>query len=108
MGRTPNLAISNWFTDKTNRRWALDARCAEHCELPWTRDGRPDLDQYQAMRAVCSQCPVIGQCAAYGLTTAGGFYAGVWIPWKNATETSQTKHERDHGRTLLRRLARQG
>jgi hypothetical protein len=34
------------------------------------------------MAAVCETCPVIVDCAVHGLTQPGGFYAGVWLPWR--------------------------
>lgn len=40
------------------------------------------------MGEICSTCPVLGKCAAHALHgeggngVAGGFWAGVWIPWR--------------------------
>jgi hypothetical protein len=57
------------------------------------------------MAAICNDCPVILQCAGYGLEAPGGFYAGVWIPWRQAgNEPSGTRELRMWGRRQLRRI----
>ena len=53
------------------------------------------------MASVCEGCPVFAQCALYALKADGGFYAGVWLPWKHSTGNSQLLRTR--ARKALRR-----
>lgn len=106
MGRLANLSISQWFTDDIfDRLWVADADCGAHQDLPWIADIRPSIDQMAEMASICSQCPVIAQCAAYGLTTAGGFYAGVWLPWRPpSSESADLRLIRARARRELTRI----
>jgi hypothetical protein len=54
------------------------------------------------MASVCNDCPVIKRCASYGLGQPGGFYAGVWLPWPQAQESTAIKRIREHGRLQLK------
>lgn len=61
------------------------------------------------MALICLDCPVIIECARYGLHAgvAGGFYAGVWLPWRNQTESQEsadTKLIRSHSKRQLKVL----
>jgi Transcription factor WhiB len=106
MGRLPNMQISQWFQrSMEDRPWISNAICSEYKHLPWISDIRPTPGEANAMRAVCQECPVARQCARYALNTAGGFYAGVWLPWRTATESSDVALMRRISRTQLRRLA---
>lgn len=51
---------------------------------------------------------MITPCAEFALSAAGGFYAGVWIPWKYSEPESEDKkllrgRAREHLRTIVRR-----
>jgi hypothetical protein len=62
------------------------ANCAGRHDLPWA-------------------CPVIVDCAVHGLTQPGGFYAGVWLPWRTTgKENDDTRMIRAAGRRALRRV----
>lgn len=101
-----NLNVSQWFRQSIVPMAGLDAHCKAHQELPWTGDYLPGFDDAEAMRQVCSDCPVINACAAYGLTAAGGFYAGEWVPWKdNADSSDNVSRLRSRARNNLRRIA---
>lgn len=81
------------------------ASCAGRHDLPWSADIRPTPIEVQLMAAVCETCPVIVDCAIHGLTQPGGFYAGVWLPWRTTgKENDDTRMIRAAGRRALRRL----
>lgn len=104
MGRPPKLSISQWFRHNEERPWVRDARCGGRHDLPWDANHVPAQAQIEQMAAVCAQCPVIASCAAYALSTAGGFYAGVWLPWRTSNETDAVKLRRLRGRRELKRI----
>jgi len=107
MPRTPNLQISQWFTQGGFfEGWEDLANCNGRFDLPWTPNHRPSFEEQQVMAEVCSDCPVIAKCARRGLSSVGGFYAGVWIPWQTLTpDSSDTRSMRIYGRSKLRGLA---
>jgi hypothetical protein len=85
--------------------WVRKALCARRRDLPWTADIRPTFMEMQQMAAVCVDCPVMAQCAARGLTEPGGFYAGVWLPWRTSgAENDDTRMIRAAGRRALRKM----
>jgi hypothetical protein len=91
--------------DTDDRPWIADARCARWRDLPWTADSRPTFDEMRQMAAVCETCPVIVDCAVHGLTQPGGFYAGVWLPWRTSgAENDDTRMIRAAGRRALRKM----
>lgn len=50
------------------------------------------MTQLQDMRLICSTCPVVVKCAAFGAAgrgVDGGFFAGVWLPWSSASADSR-------------------
>lgn len=107
MRREPNLAISGWFREHAvqSRPWIIRSNCRGHQSLPWTSDNRPSMDEYAAMNAVCIECPVIAQCAAYALVSRScGFYAGVWLPWHSSAEGDNTKAMRYRAKRQLKAL----
>lgn len=63
----------------TDTAWMRQAACAARPELPWTTD-TTDLTpaQVEAMRAVCDDCPALGDCVATvdALDITGGWWAG--------------------------------
>ena len=69
------------------RRWMTQPdkppTCSLYPKLPWTADLAPTLNDHRIMSNICSDCPVLTECARHGLKkeTVGGFYAGVWLPW---------------------------
>jgi hypothetical protein len=109
MGRPAKLSLSGWFRQLgvQDRPWVRDARCGKHQDLPWIADTAPSPVETLAMAAVCHGCPVILQCASYGLAAPGGFYAGVWIPWRQAGNEADTAREiRRWGRRQLQRITK--
>ena len=108
------MRMSRALSHSTQARWALSkplmdrwrrrALCRNRFDLPWTPNVIPSDEQLSTMSKICHQCPVIANCAKYALTPLidGGFYAGVWIPWRSAD-----KHERatprQRARVLLQR-----
>jgi hypothetical protein len=107
MGRPAKLSLSGWFRQHgiDDRPWVRSARCGGHKDLPWISDTAPTPVETLRMAAICNDCPVILQCAGYGLEAPGGFYAGVWIPWRQAgNEPSGTRELRMWGRRQLRRI----
>lgn len=90
-------------------RWT-NAKCCNHLDLPWTADFEPGAHEVQQMSSLCAECPVLIACARYALTEAsGGFYAGVWLPWrpanKGANEPKVRLASRRHARSQLRAKA---
>jgi hypothetical protein len=63
-------------------RWE-GAKCCSAQHLPWTDDYEPTERAISEMSSICAECPLLMPCAQYALTdkAAGGFYAGVWLPW---------------------------
>lgn len=109
MGRAANLSISQWYGRRCieSRPWVAHAQCGRHQELPWIADTRPPTAEFEAMAQVCADCPVAAACAGYGLTTAGGFYAGVWLPWHTTNDIPERRLIRRRARDDLRRIAAQ-
>jgi hypothetical protein len=108
MGRT-NFAVSQWMRNAgtVGQAWASRAVCTAHQDLPWTSDFLPGFDDAEQMRVVCEGCPVIAKCADYGLKAHGGFYAGVWVPWKDHADSSDnTGRLRSRARDHLRRVVK--
>lgn len=74
----------------------------------WTADVTPSDAMMTRMRAVCDRCPVKIACAEYALNpdlpVPGGFYAGVWIPWRAADPRNGVKGDWAAARWRLRRL----
>jgi hypothetical protein len=69
-----------------SNRWD-DAKCCKAQHLPWTDDRAPTKQAFDEMYSICAECPLLMPCARYALTeAAGGFYAGVWLPWKTPRE----------------------
>ena len=83
----------------TTNRWD-DAKCCKAQHLPWTDDYAPTKQALDEMSSICAECPLLVSCAEFALTEAvGGFYAGVWLPWKTHREA---RHRRS-ARALLRK-----
>ena len=83
----------------TSNRWD-DAKCCKAQHLPWTDDYAPAQQALDEMSSICAECPLLLSCAEFALTEAvGGFYAGVWLPWK-------TQREAGHRRAARVRLRR--
>lgn len=57
------------------------------------------------MRELCDRCPLLIKCAATGLGRAGGFYAGVWLPWSTLTNNRAIETRRV-ARRQLRHMVR--
>lgn len=98
---------AGWFlAEPLDLGWRSLALCRERQDLPWTPDVLPDAVSLWEMRALCESCPVRGRCADYGLTQPGGFYAGVWTPWKDgsARVEVQERSARFVARQSLRRM----
>lgn len=86
-----------------SNRWD-DAKCCEAQHLPWTDDYRPAQSALDEMSAICAECPLLTPCARFALTEpVGGFYAGVWLPWKTQREAAH----RRAARVQLRRMSSQ-
>lgn len=70
--------------------------------------GQLDLNQ---MNLICSECPVRTACAKDALQcnngsgVDGGFYAGVWVPWKSDTESDRARYNRTTARRHLKHAA---
>ena len=78
----------------TSNRWD-DAKCCKAQHLPWTSDHAPTQPAFDEMSSICSECPLLLACARYALTeAAGGFYAGVWLPWKTQREARNRRNAR--------------
>lgn len=116
MRRSPRMDLAQWAKTNANmdRPWATEARCGWFLDLPWISDTTPLPEDVEAMRAICESCPVRSKCARFATASennrgvAGGFYAGVWVPWvNNASETENTRLIRTRARATLRELALQ-
>jgi len=84
-----------------SNRWE-DAKCCKAQHLPWTDDYEPTKQEFDEMSSICAECPLLMACARYALTeAAGGFYAGVWLPWR----TQRTAPHRRAARSQLRAKA---
>ncbi len=71
------------------------AKCCEAQHLPWTDDQAPTDRAFNEMSSICAECPLLMSCARYALTeAAGGFYAGVWLPWKTQREAGHRRNAR--------------
>lgn len=47
------------------------------------------------MERVCGDCPVRRDCARYAVeNAAGGFYAGVWLPWASDSRRDKEARQR--------------
>jgi|688.fasta_scaffold43520_6 hypothetical protein len=78
--------ITVYDAGMASNRWD-GAKCCEAQHLPWTADHAPTKQAFTEMSAICAECPLLLSCARYALTeAAGGFYAGVWLPWKTQRE----------------------
>lgn len=78
----------------TRNRWD-DAKCCKAQHLPWTDDYAPTEEAFNEMSAICAECPLLMSCAQFALTEAvGGFYAGVWLPWKTPREAVRRRAAR--------------
>ena len=59
--------------------WMADALCREYPDLPWVpRNGKLGEGHLAAMRRVCSQCLVFGECAMWSITMLPHDDAGIW------------------------------
>lgn len=104
------MNISQWFNQgEQDRTWKKLAVCCQRLDLPWVDDQPPRPDQYAEMYAICvGSCPVLSRCASYAAETNngygvdGGFYAGVWIPWRNPTGGSTARSRRSRAWRGLR------
>jgi hypothetical protein len=50
------------------------------------------MSELQAMSLICSECPVLANCAGFGAAgrgVDGGFFAGMWLPWSSASADSK-------------------
>lgn len=82
-----------------SNRWD-DAKCCKAQHLPWTDDYKPAQGALDEMASICAECPLLMPCAHFALTEpVGGFYAGVWLPWKTQREAVH----RRAARVLLRK-----
>lgn len=112
MRPTAQPPLTQWFRENSlwNETWVRRGLCAMHQHLPWIDDHRPTTDETAQMAAVCSDCPVLAMCASYALLfdrgrgVDGGFYAGVWIPWKTHGESENTRSMRISARAQLKKL----
>lgn len=90
----------------SENRWA-GAKCTAHPRLPWTSDITPTRSEIGAMAAVCTDCPVLMDCARHALTEAnGGFYAGIWMPWDKSSSVTLLLTRRQARNALRDRLRR--
>lgn len=88
--------------DMATKRWD-DAKCCTAQHLPWTDDFQPDKRAFDEMSAICAECPLLMACARYALKEAeGGFYAGVWLPWRTHREARSRRDARGQLRHLVK------
>lgn len=101
-------SATRWHLDEPlDLDWRSKALCRRRQDLPWTPDVEPEWPAIMEMRALCSRCLVASACASFGLTQPGGFYAGVWTPWKDGTSVAGEGDERGArftARTSLRKV----
>lgn len=78
-------------------------------------DRAPTDEQTAIMTAICDSCPVIMLCAKYALSANykhgvdGGFYAGVYMPWKSYYRDRNPHEEtRTKAKELLRQRLKTG
>ena len=87
--------------------WRQRAACKGLSGMPWTADVTPKESEQAAMRSVCDNCPVLLECAlhAHERREEGGFWAGVWLPWRTGAD-SNAVYRWQRARAILRnRLA---
>lgn len=107
------LFISQWFTRQGGLPgdWVRNARCSKSLHLPWMGalpfDGQPDPLQRVQMVQICADCPVRIECADHALKQPGGFYAGIWLPWRRqaSSESKEQRKVRLLARSDLKRIA---
>lgn len=89
--------------------WRDRAECRTASYLPWTANARPEPHEIEMMRTVCEDCPVLVKCTEQVLSEPeqGGFWAGVWLPWKTSRSDEEARgFPRKRARAILRnRLA---
>jgi hypothetical protein len=111
---SPPAESKKWFENYVDDIWKRRSLCNRRPELPWTADFSPSVGERSVMAAICMTCPVLKDCADYahnshgGAGVEGGFYAGVYIPWKSETGglSRENRAVRADSRTTLRRLIR--
>lgn len=108
MGRRPNFKTSQWLRLYESNPWSINAECRRHQSLPWTSDQRPNATTHLIMGAICDACPVRRDCAGYALhgDVTGGFYAGLWLPWKSRHMSRDDKQESQIVRRRLRLIVK--
>lgn len=89
--------------------WTEHALCIHYPRLPWTSDKQPNKEDDEAMATVCSGCPALVPCALFALSANyghgvdGGFYGGVYMPWRSYYRArTPNQHERSHAKKILR------
>lgn len=105
---------SKWFDDYIDAAWKVRGDCGQRPDLPWTDETQPDPMTCLSMGVICDACPVRVECADYAVNSRrrqgveGGFYAGVWLPWRTASGSlsKEAADARARARTVLRRIAR--
>lgn len=110
------MTITQWFRhhDPDTTAWDTRAACKHPIlrGLPWTPDEKPGDAQLEQMQRVCrEECPVLRGCAAFALKSGageqgveGGFYAGIWIPWRRLQPTADHTAARQRARLALKHL----
>lgn len=97
-----------WYRSWAERLDGAACRDEQWAKLPWTVEDRP-REHELLMRDVCLGCRVRFDCAEYALDrnapAQGGFYAGMWIPWKHR-KPERSGFDWLSARTVLRRLAK--
>lgn len=96
-----------WLDEPLDLSWRDKAVCKSRQDLPWTGDSEPDSVSKVQMYALCDGCPVRGPCADFGLKQPGGWYAGVWVPWNDGSDSSRSetwRSERALSKNALRRV----
>lgn len=62
------------------------------------------------MQTICGNCPVRQRCANYAVSSNGGrgvdggFYAGLWLPWKTHGESADIRLMRSTNRRRLKSM----
>ena len=107
---------SKWFDNFVADIWTIRGACREYPGLPWAEDAAPGNGEQIIMAGICAGCPILLKCAEFAVYSRekrgveGGFYAGVWIPWRNESDGGMSSANRDlkaRSRTILRRLVRE-